>query len=138
MQRVTPNTGDAFRLVEKLLWVSFMTALFQVVGEGIPERGVTRLPVKQAHLALLDPTLKVPENWTASYVVTGLLVAALRGQEEFSTADHTIFLREGIKEVQKRNSRRSKEALAETQAGSHGQVSLCLRRVTKTVVWLMV
>ena len=86
MKRVTPGIGDIFGMVEKALRETFLPALFRVMGEGAPGRGVTRLPVKQAGLALPDPTLTDPENWTASCVITGHLVAALRGQMEFRTA----------------------------------------------------
>ena len=82
MQRVTPVIGDAFGPVEKALQETFLPALFEELGEGAPERGVTRLPVKQAGLDLPDPTLTAPENRTASCVITGHLVAALRGQVE--------------------------------------------------------
>ena len=72
---------------------NFIPALFQDLGEGTPGRGVNRLPVKQAVLTLPDTTNTAPENWTASYVITGHVVAALRGQEEFRTSDHSAFLR---------------------------------------------
>ena len=62
MQRVTPGIGDAFRPVEKAPQETFLLALFEGLGEGAPERGVTRLPTKQADMALLDPKLMAPEN----------------------------------------------------------------------------
>ena len=80
MQRVTPNIGDAFGPVEKSLWESFMSALFQGIGEGILGRGVTCLTVKQAGMDLQDLTLTFPDTWTMSCFNTGHLVAALRGQ----------------------------------------------------------
>ena len=46
MQRVTPGIGNAFGLVEKALWDTFVPSLFEGMGEGAPERGVTLLPVK--------------------------------------------------------------------------------------------
>ena len=69
-----------------------MPDIFKGLGEGATERGVTRLTLKQAGLALPDPTLTAPENWTASCVVTVHLVAALRGQVEFRTAYHVAYL----------------------------------------------
>ena len=92
VQRVTPGIRDAFGSVEKALQETFVLALFQGLGEGAPERRVTRLPEKQAGLALPDPTLTSPENWTASCVITGHLVSALRGQVDFRTADHLVCL----------------------------------------------
>ena len=93
MQRVTPDIGNAFCPVDKALRETFVLARYQGLGEGAPEQGVTLLPVEQAGLALLDPTLTDPENWTVSCVITGHLVAALRGQVEFRTADHSACLR---------------------------------------------
>ena len=79
MQRVTLIIGDDFRPVETALKESFVPALFEGLGDGVPEQGVARLSVKQAGLALSDPSQKSHENWTASCVITGHLVAALRG-----------------------------------------------------------
>ena len=115
-----------------------MPDLFQVIGAGIPGWEVTHLPVKQAGMDLLDLTLIDPENWTASYVITGHLVAALRGQEEFRTAEHAEFIREGREEARNWNARRSEEALEETLAGAPVQVASRLWRVTKTGAWLVV
>ena len=66
-----------------------MPAIFEGWGEGAPGRGVTRLPVKQVVLALPDPTKTDPENCMVSCVITRHLVAGLRGQVEFRTADHS-------------------------------------------------
>ena len=92
MQRVTPGIVDAFGLVEKALQDTFVPALFERLGEGAPERGVTHLSVKQAGFSLPELTQTAPENWTAYYIITGHLVAALRGQVEFRTADHLTCL----------------------------------------------
>ena len=92
MKRFTPVIGDAFGSVEKALRETFLTALFEGLGGGAPEQGVTRLPVKQVRLALPDPTLTEPENWMVSCVITGHLVKALGIQMEFRTADHSACL----------------------------------------------
>ena len=89
VKRVTPGVGDSFGPVETALKETFMPALFEGLREGMPERGVTRLPVKQAGFTLPYPSQTAPENWTVSCVITGHLVAALRGQVEFRTADHS-------------------------------------------------
>ena len=62
VQRVTPGVGDSFRPVEKALKETFVPELFEGLQEEMPERGVTRLPVKQAGLALLGPSQTIPEN----------------------------------------------------------------------------
>ena len=61
MQQVTPGVGDSFEPVEKALKETFVPALFEGLCEGVLERGVTRLPVKQAGLALPDPSQTAPE-----------------------------------------------------------------------------
>ena len=52
VQQVTPCFGNAFGPVEKALRETFVPELFEGLGEGAPEQGVTRLPVKKAGLAL--------------------------------------------------------------------------------------
>ena len=79
VQRVTPGVRDSFDPLEDALKETFVPALFKGLQEGVPERGVTRLPVKQAGLDLPNPTQTAPENWTACCVITGHLVSALRG-----------------------------------------------------------
>ena len=70
LQRVTPVIKDAFGPVEQAVWEAFIMDLLQGLGEVTPGRGVICLPVKQAGLALPDPTKTAPENWTASCVIT--------------------------------------------------------------------
>ena len=95
VQRVTPGVGEAFGPVEEALREIFVPALFRGLSEGLPERENTCLMVKQAVLALPYPVQTDPENWTASCVITGELVAALKGQVVFRTADHSACLRGG-------------------------------------------
>ena len=70
VQRVTPGTGNPFRPVKEEIAKAFLPALFEGAGDGAPGREITRLPVKQAGMALPDPTLTAPENWQASCVIT--------------------------------------------------------------------
>ena len=79
MQRVTHGVGAAFAPVEEALREVFLPALFREMTEGLPKRENTRLLVKQAGMAITDPVLTAPENWTESCVITGHLVLALRG-----------------------------------------------------------
>ena len=92
VQRVTPGVGDSFGPVEEELKETFVPELFKGLWKGVPEREVTCQPVKQAGLALPEPSQKAPENWAASCVITGHLEAALRGQVEYRTADHSACL----------------------------------------------
>ena len=107
MQRVTLGIGGAFGPVDMALQETFVLAMFEGLGEGAPKIGVTRMPVKQAGLDLPDPTQTAPENWTASCVIIGHLVAALRGLVEFRTADHSACLWEGWTAVWRRSQQRA-------------------------------
>ena len=78
MQRVTPGIGDAFGPVETALRETFVPELFKGRGDGVPERGVTHLPVKQVVLTLPGPYQTSPENWITSCVITGHLIVSLR------------------------------------------------------------
>ena len=138
MQQVTPGIRDAFVPVEESMRETFLLSLFQGLVEGAPGRGFTRLPVKQARLALPYPTMTDPEKWTASSVVTGHLVTALRGQEEFRTTDHSDCLQEGWMAMRKRSVLMAEKALAETIAGAPVQGARRLQQETNTGVWLTV
>ena len=56
MQRLTLGVGDDFDPVEVGLKEIFVPALFQSLREGVPEQGITPLPVKQVGMALSDPS----------------------------------------------------------------------------------
>ena len=101
-------------------------------------REITRLPVNQAGLALPDPIQTAPENWTASCIITGHLVAALRGQVEFRTADHSVCLREGQTAMRRRWDIRSEEALTAVLERSPVLYARRMQRAAKTGAWLKV
>ena len=118
MQRVTPGIGDVFRPVEEEIKTAFIPELFQCVGYGAPRRAITRLTVKQAGLALPDPTRTAPDNWPASCVITGHLVSALRGQVTFRTVDHAACLWGGRVAVRRKSVVKAMASLEVTIFGS--------------------
>ena len=67
MQRVTLGIRDAFGPFEKALRETLVLVLFEGLGDSVPERGVTRLPTKQAELDLPDPSQTDNDNWMASW-----------------------------------------------------------------------
>ena len=138
LQRVTPGVGDAFGPVEEALREIFVPALYEGLREGVQQRDITRLPVKQVGLALTDPTQNPPENWTASCVITGHLVAALRGQVEFRTAEHSACLREGWTAMRRRRQSWAEEALAAALEGDPVLHARCMRRAANTEAWITV
>ena len=62
MQRVTLAVGNSFGTVETNLKDNFVPEVFEGLREGVPEQGVTRLPIKQEGLALTEPFHTAPEN----------------------------------------------------------------------------
>jgi hypothetical protein len=107
LQRVTEGLGKEFRDIEKALPTEFLQALF---ADDIPGR-LASLPVKKAGLAIQDPTTSVDSNWTASTVICGHLIVAIRGREEFRSADHTAIMAAGKAETQMRHLSESQEKL---------------------------
>ena len=135
---MTPGVRDYFVPGEDALKETFVPAFFKGLQEGVPDRGFNRLPVKQAGLALPDPSHTPPENWTASCVITGHLVAALSGQVDFRTGDHSACLQEGRTAVRRRRKIQAKKALTATLEGSPVLHARCLQRATKTGAWIKV
>ena len=74
--------------------------------------------MKQAGLAIPDPVKTASENWMASCVITGHLVAALRSHAIFQTADHTACLRGGRLAVRHRGEQRAEAALTAALEGA--------------------
>ena len=138
MQRVTQGFCESFGPVEDALKGTFVPALFQGLQEGVLERGVTRLPVKQAGLAFPNPSQTAPENWTASCVITGHLVAALRGQVKFLTADHSACLRKGRTDLRRRGQIQLEEALTAKLEEAPVLHARRLQRAAKNGAWLTV
>ena len=103
-----------------------------------PGRAITRLPVKQAGLALPYPTRTAHDNWQASFVIIGHLVSALRGKVTFRTADHAACLRDGRAAVRRKSVAKAMASLEATIDGDPELVTRRLRRATKTGAWMTV
>ena len=79
-----------------------------------------------------------PEKWMAYCVITRHLIAALRGQVEFRTADHLACLRQERTTARRRGQRQAEEALKAALEVGTVQRARRLRRRTKTGAWLTV
>ena len=99
MQHITPGIGMEFQVVEDDMRDAFLPTLFQGDMYKIPRRGITSFLVKQAGIALPEPTQNVVANWTASCVITGHLFEALHRTAEFRSGDHAILIGEGREEI---------------------------------------
>ena len=80
LQHFTQGIGEDFLPVEEDLHHSFLPSLFRVATDEVPDKRVTRIPAKQAGLAIPNPNLSASENRTAYCVVTEHRVAALWGK----------------------------------------------------------
>ena len=95
VQRVIPDCGDKFAPVEKAIAESFLPALFgDQIEQGDYRRSLARLPVKFAGLAIPDPTESAKTNYEASTQTCSHLIAAIRGEKEFKSADHKAVISE--------------------------------------------
>ena len=83
VQRVTQDIGTAVHPMEDDLRDAFLPHLFKGATLQTPGRAVTGLPVKQAGIALPDPTQNPRANWKVSCVITVHLVSALCGTAVF-------------------------------------------------------
>jgi hypothetical protein len=90
--RVMKGIGVKLSKLEKTIAEIFLPALY---GEkydhddpGDPRRSLACLPVKHAGLALPDPTKSADSNFMASQLLSSCVTAALRGREDFRSADH--------------------------------------------------
>ena len=92
VQRFTLGVRMEFQAVEDELQYIFISALFQGATSQIPGRVITGLLVKQAGIALPKPTQTAGASWTASYVITRHLVAALCRTADFSLGDNALLM----------------------------------------------
>jgi hypothetical protein len=103
LQRVVKDIGEAFTVVGKAISQSFLPALF---GEDLDDddyrRRLAALPVKHCGVALQDPTASAKPNYEASTLVNVHLLAALKGNEVFRSADHKAVSREVRSELKTR------------------------------------
>ena len=107
-----------FQTAEEELRNTFLPALFNGATSHIPGRAVTGLPVNQAGIALPEPTQTTGANRTASCVITGKLVAALRGMAEFRAGDHYLLMGEVGDEISRRHAKGAETALGAARAAA--------------------
>ena len=100
------GTEDFFGPIEEALANSFLPALFDepMFGEDDPRRALATLPVKQAGLAIPDPTTTATANYEASTCVCTHLIQALKPDNDvtFSSETHTSTRAAVIAELKKR------------------------------------
>ena len=73
-----------------------------------------------------------------SCIITGHLVTAVRGTEEFRSGDHSLLMGEGREEIQRRHVEAADTALGEAQAATSKPDARRLGRIQQTGVWIFV
>ena len=111
VQSVTPGIWMVFQAVEDELRDTFLLDLFQGGTPKTPRRTIIVMPLKQAGIALPDPTKTAGAKWTAYRVITGNLVIALRGTAEFRLGEHTLLMGEGREEIRRQHVEAEEKAL---------------------------
>jgi hypothetical protein len=138
LQRVTHGLGDEFSAIEQTLTSEFLPALFGVDGVEDTHKLLACLPVKAAGLAIPNPTATAESNWTASTLVCGHLVAALRGRQEFRSADHAATMSHGKAEIRKQNVEESEASLTAILTSLPADKSRTIGRGRETGAWLSI
>ena len=108
------------------------------MGDHIPGCYFAIITFKQDRLSLQDPTHTAQENWTLSYVVTGHIVATIRGKVEFRSVGQSELLRGGGIEIQWQKIYDAVKALEEVNE-EIPPIEVChLLQGYMTNVWLLV
>ena len=116
MYRVTLYIGPEFHPVEDDIRYGFLLSLFKGATSQILGREVTGFPVNQAEIALINPTHTAGENWMASCVITGHLVAALHGMDKFWSGDHPPLMQEVRDEILQQHAKAAETELGEDRS----------------------
>ena len=128
----------AFQVVEDTLRDIFLPAIFQGEKTQTPRRAITGLPVKQAGIALPNPTGTMGANWTASCVITGHLAMALHGTKDFRSVNHALLMGEGREEIRQRHTEEAETSLGEAWAAVSNPDAQRLGMIQRTGAWLLV
>jgi hypothetical protein len=96
VQSVVEGTGESFTPLQKAITEDFVPALFR---DTLTEKDdvclqLYCLTVKQAGLALPDPTKSAPSKYEASTCVNSHLIAALKCIEDISALTHVVTIKE--------------------------------------------
>jgi hypothetical protein len=139
LQRVTAGLGLEFSVIATALHYDFLPALFGIEEVSDSQRQLASLPVKFAGLAIPDPTVTAATNWSASTVICGHIISAIRGTTIYRSADHLSVLKDGKAELRKRSLACSEEKMVSIlQRLSSGGESKTIRRGQQIGAWLSI
>jgi hypothetical protein len=139
LQRVCPETSEAFRPVWNAISDGFLQSLFQ---DNIPSNdyrvSICKLPVKYAGLALPNPTESAASNYENSCLRNSHLIAALRGNENFRHSNHLTTIREANAELKTRQSNHLESQLSEILDTLSPDIRRAILRAKDTGHWLSI
>jgi hypothetical protein len=104
----------------------------------LPRRNLLALPVKFAGLALPDPSASSEGNYEASTLVCSHIIAAFRGTESFSSADHQSLRKAVTAEIKTRRSDKQDSTLSTILADLDCDTHRTILRGKETGQWLSV
>ena len=136
LQRVTEDLGPTFCGIEERLAKKFIPALFGTELEDPAVRILSTLPVKEAGMAIPNPTKTARQNYNASTVAVGHLVQAIRGRDQFRPADHYSVIQSAKKATLERKQDQAKDTLRELSAKMSKVKSRTILRGKETGGWL--
>jgi hypothetical protein len=140
VQRVVQGCGASFEELKAAIDDQFLPALFDEPLDPDdptdPRLDLSRLPVKQAGLAIADPTASADENYLSSTVLCSHIRAALLGDKEFSSADHASAIKAARREMRERKSLLDAEKLRKILLRQSPENARVVARGTETGGWL--
>jgi hypothetical protein len=138
LQRVTDGLGLEFSAIATALHYDFLPAIFGIDEASDTLRKMASLPVKFAGLAIPDPTVTAETNWSASTVICGHIIAAIRGTTIYRSADHLSVLKTGKAEIRKRRDDCSMDEMESILRTIPKGESRTIRRGRETGAWLSI
>jgi hypothetical protein len=139
IQRVIDDIGDCFFDIEAAIADIFLPALYgETLKDCTYRRNLSALPVKFAGLAIPDPTASSEGNYEASTLVCSHILAAFRGTESFSSADHKSVRNAVTTELKSRRTEKLDSTLSSILADLDCDTRRTILRGKETGQWLSV
>jgi hypothetical protein len=139
IQRVIDDIFDCFFDVEAAIADIFLPALYrETLKDCSYRRNLSALPVKFAGLALPNPSASSEGNYEASTLVCSHILAAFRGTESFSSADHQSLCKAATAEIKARWSDKQDLTLSTVLADLDCGTRRTILRGKETGLWLSI
>jgi hypothetical protein len=137
LQRVLPDSGTSFALVEEALAHTFLPALLQ--EEAAPDASfqeLLALPVRRAGLGVPDPQLTAAGCHQASLECTGELTSTLRAGADLDVQAHAAEATLHRRQLHKTKDKAEEAQLQALCAAARPTAARRMKRSTETGAWL--